>query len=539
MPLMSPVPDRAIVGAHLRTLDPACPFATAVAMRDGAVVAVGDDAEIRALCDAKTDIVDGVGLHIVPGLTDSHIHPLMSAIRTQGADLTQAATLDEVREVMAAERERTGANGWVRGWGASFEPFLATGIRGDLFNDAVGGQPTYIGFFDGHTAVANASALGIAGVDGPRQFEEASTIVCDERGVPTGELNEWAAMAVVQRVMPQPTEEERYRLFVDAFRKYNQVGLTGLHAMDGAPAEFDILRRMEENGDLTCRVILPLTQTPDTTEAQMRDHLRHRDEHGRRWRGGVAKFFMDGVIESGTAWLIEPDSHNQGGLPFWPDPEAYRRAVALFAGAGFQCVTHAVGDMAVRYALDSYKAAGAAPGIHHRIEHIEVVNDADLPRFAAEGVVASMQPLHMMWFEASGADTWSERLGDRRHGAFRARSLRDSGAIVALGSDWMVASYDPRVGMAWARLRRAGGRPDRAPIVPAQALTPLQALEGYTTESARTVGEANVAGRIAPGFRADLTAFAADPVDCDGDTLATLPVLLTVTDGEIVHRAEA
>ena len=122
---------------------------------------------------------------------------------------------------------------------------------------------------------------------------------------------------------------------------------------------------------------------------------------------------------------------------------------------------------------------------------------------------------------------------------FRTRELKDSGAILPLGSDWMVAHYDPRIGMAWAQLRRAGGDVDGYVVGPEQALTPLEVLEGYTVESARTVSEAHVSGRIAPGFRGDLTAFADDPVTCGGDALPTLPVLLTVTDGEIVHRADA
>jgi len=537
---MPAAPSLAIVGASVRTLDPARPFASAVLVTDGTIVAVGDDAEIRALCGPGAEVVDGRGMHVVPGLTDPHIHPLMGAVRTQGADLTQATDLDAIRAALRAERERVGPGKWVVGWGAVFEPFMETGIRGDLLDEAVGGSPCFVNFFDGHSGVVNKAALDAAGIDGPRHFEEAAAIVCDANGVPTGELQEWAALRLIQEAMPQQSDEERYRLFVDAFRRFNQVGLTSLHAMDGDPGQIAILRRMEERGDLTCRVVLPMWVKPETPRDAWPELASHREERGRRWRCGAAKFFIDGTIEGGTAWLTEPDSHGQCTLPFWPDPAVYQEAVAFFARSGHQCITHAVGDMAVRCALDAYEKAGAAPGVHHRIEHNELVTDEDLPRFAQLGVVPSMQPLHMFATRADRTDSWSERVGpERLRRQFRTRELKDSGAILPLGSDWMVAHYDPRIGMAWAQLRRAGGDVDGYVVGPEQALTPLEVLEGYTVESARTVSEEHLSGRIAPGFRGDLTAFADDPVTCGGDALPTLPVLLTVTDGEIVHRAEA
>jgi predicted amidohydrolase YtcJ len=532
---VSVAPDLIIVGARIRTLDPSRPFASAVAARDGLVVAVGDDAEIRSLADSRTEVVDGARLHVVPGLTDSHIHPFMGAIRTRGADLTKARTIDDVRAAMAAERERVGPGAWVRGWGCTYDPWQEHGLRGDLFDEAVGGQPAYIGIFDGHTAIANPKALELAGIDGPREFEEASFIVCDADGTPTGELQEWAAISLVRAAMPEPTDDEKYALFVETFRRFNRLGLTALHAMDGTPADLDVLRRMEENGDLTCRVVQPMLVSPDMDRSDWEPLLAQQGAKGRRWQCTAAKFFIDGVIDTGTGWLLAPDSHGAGTLPFWPDPAYYSEAVARFAGAGFQCITHAVGDAAVRCALDAYKAAGAAPGVRHRIEHIELVDDADLPRFAAEGVVASHQPLHMQWFHPS----WAERVGpERAKKAMRTRSLLDSGATLALGSDWMVATEDPRVGMAWAQLRRLGGQPDLELVTPEEALTPLQVLEGYTTGAAATVGAADVAGRIAPGFRADFTAFAEDVVECGGDAIVDLPVLLTVVDGQVVHRAE-
>jgi predicted amidohydrolase YtcJ len=529
-------PDLIIWGARFRTLDPDLPVCSAVAIKDGSIVATGDDASMRAMRGPGSTVVDGRGIAFVPGLTDSHIHPLMSTLTAQGADLFAATTLDDIRARLAAERTRVGPGAWIQGWGLQFEPFAQTGIRGDLFDEATGGQPMLLRCVDLHTAVANRAALDRAGVHGPVAFAEEAAVVCAD-GVPTGELQEWAAIRLVQKVLPAVDDETRYHWFKESFRRFNAVGLTALHAMDGSPSDFDIYRRLEANGDLTCRVVVPLWQEPRMTLSEMRDQLPFKSARGRLWRGGAAKFFIDGVIETGTGWLVEPDTRGQGSHPTWPEPERYAEAVSLFAGAGFQCITHAVGDRAVQAALDAYEAAGAAPGVHHRVEHIELVQERDVPRFARLGVVASMQPLHMAAARADGSDEWAQRVGPRRtKQAFRAQTLRSAGAILALGSDWLVAPFDPRLGMAWARLRRTPGRLEMPPRAGDQALTGMQALAGYTTGAAMTISEEDVAGRIKPGFRADLTGFAADPVDTDADALPDLPVMMTIVAGRIVYE---
>jgi predicted amidohydrolase YtcJ len=326
---------------------------------------------------------------------------------------------------------------------------------------------------------------------------------------------------------------------VGTLRTLNACGVTGVHVMDGSPATFDLMRELEAAGDLTVRAIVPLWQKPEMSFDEMRDQLRFVGEHGRLWRGGVAKFFIDGVIDTGTGWLYEPDTLGDGLAPFWPDPDRYAEAVRIFAGAGFQCVTHATGERGVRAALDAYLAAGAAEGVRHRVEHIETTTDADLARFPREQVIASMQPLHMQWREDDGSDSWAARLGPERAGrAWRTGDLLRTGATLALGSDWPVAQNDPRIGMAWARLRRQPGAPGRRTFEPDQRLTGLEALEGYTTGAAATVGESALGGRIAPGLRADLTILAEDPVLVAADDLPGVPIRMTIVDGKIVHTAE-
>jgi predicted amidohydrolase YtcJ len=194
--------------------------------------------------------------------------------------------------------------------------------------------------------------------------------------------------------------------------------------------------------------------------------------------------------------------------------------------------------MGVRAALDAYRAAGAAPGVVHRVEHIETLQDDDVGRFAAQGVAASMQPLHMQWRRADHSDSWAGRLGPERSArAWRTRDLRNANALIPLGSDYPVAQFDPRIGMAWARLRRTPGVPDAHVFEPEQRLDGVEALVGYTLAAARVAGEADVSGRIAPGYRADLTAFAEDPAECAADDLLELPVELTVVDGRVVYSS--
>jgi predicted amidohydrolase YtcJ len=259
------------------------------------------------------------------------------------------------------------------------------------------------------------------------------------------------------------------------------------------------------------RLRVPQWLTPDMIDAELETRLMLRDERGRLWTGGTAKFFADGVIDAGTAWLEAPDTHGAGTTPFWPDPQRMAAVMGRFAAAGFQLATHTIGDAAARFTLNTYLRA--QNGTRHRLEHLETLPDDLVAAIGASGVTASMQPVHTLFAKPDG--TWSGRLGPERAArGFRMRDLLDAGAVLALGSDWPVADADPRLGMATAQLR---------------GLTADEALAGYTLNAAYAVGEEAVAGRIRVGMRADLTGL---PVD------SAAPVWLTVVDGRVVHQGE-
>lgn len=528
--------DGAIVGARIRTLDDARPAASAVAWRDGEIVAVGSDAEIKEFVGPRTHVVDGRSMAVVPGLVDSHIHPFWGTIQTRGVDLRSALTLDEVRARLAGERARCGPDQWVLGHSVGYEPFHDSGIRADAIAEAIGEGPALVSFFDGHTALASPAALELAGVAGARAFDEYAEVVVDPDGRPTGALLEAGAMTLVRRVVPRWTEAETLDAFAATLRAFNRVGLTGAHVMIGDPDLLQVVQTLEARGDLTVRLLMPMHQAPSITDEEVDERLGLVGEHGRLWRAGTAKFFLDGVLESGTAWLVDPGPDGVNGTPFWPDVGRYAELVRRFTAAGFSAITHAVGDGAVRGALDAYEAAGPPRRGKHRVEHIETLTDEDLPRFAALDVAASMQPLHMEGMdEPDTPRPWAEHLSEGRlERGFRTRDLLESGAVLPLGSDWMVADYDPRVGMAWAQLRRAPGRPDHVPFLPQQALDGEATLRGYTTAPAAVAGDEAVYGRLRVGLRADITAFAADPCEVDPDELPQMPVELTVVEGEIM-----
>ncbi len=236
--------DLAIIGANIRTLDPDRPQATALAVRDGIIIAVGDDGSVRDACDGSTRIIDGSGMTVTPGLVDAHMHPFLGAVETAGADLMGTETVEDVLAALAAEAARREPGAWIQGWGMRYDLFQALGSDNRQIAEAIGGRPAVIRFYDGHTAVVTPAALALAGIDGPRAFTEDAEIVCRD-GAPTGELREAAAMQVVEAVRPVMPESERVELILAHFSRMHAVGLTGAHVMIGDRALLDLVERLE------------------------------------------------------------------------------------------------------------------------------------------------------------------------------------------------------------------------------------------------------------------------------------------------------
>jgi predicted amidohydrolase YtcJ len=535
-------PDLIVTADTVHTLDPARPAATAVAVTDGLITAVGDRRDVAGWRGPRSEVLDLGPATLTPGLVDGHIHPVFGLDLTQGTDLSGVRDLGElVDAVRRAQRDEPGE--WVLGWGLNPNAFGRTPITHEPLVRAVGDVPVFILMFDAHAAIASPAALKRAGIHGAREFAGGATVVCDESGVPTGHLLEIPAYEPVQAVLPAQSVPVRRARFEDLLQRMAAAGLTAGNAMDFEGDSADLVGTLAGSADggdgLPIRLRFAPFCMPGVTRAELDHMVEQQRSGGDRWRVDGAKFMIDGTVDGGTAWLEQADTHGESTAPFWPDPAEYAWAARYLADRGVPVVTHAIGDAGVRYVLDTL--GGTRRGrVPHRIEHIETIPSELVGRFRALDVTASMQPTHCtLYTSADHSDNWSRRLGpERARRAFRCRDLVDAGARLALGSDWPVAPFDPRGVIADAQLRRPHGHGDIAPVRPGQALTARQALNGYTTAAAEADGLAGVAGRIAVGYRADLSSFGLDPLTSAPDEFAQSPVPLTVVAGAVVHRAD-
>ncbi|GAA5124618.1 amidohydrolase [Alloalcanivorax gelatiniphagus] len=532
-----------VLADRVHTMDPARPSARAIAVTAGRVTALGGLADVRPLIGPATRVLDEPGLVVTPGLVDAHQHPVLGLGQQRGVDLSSARDLDELDALLRAESRRIESDEWLIGYGVDYELFVGDRPHRGLVDQATGARPAWLWFADLHTALVNTEALRRAGISGPVEFADRSAVVVDEHGQPTGELREMSAISLVYRAVPSPGPLETARRLEDLFREQNRAGLTGAHVLDLWPGTAELLTLLESQGRLTMRLrVAPWVRAEDVAGSIDEAAELHDRRLGLEslWRAGAVKLFLDGTIDGGSAWLSRPDLHGASTRAQWLDPHHYAAAVHKAVGSGLSCWTHAIGDAAVGHALDAYAQAGRPISGRHRIEHVEVLDDADVSRFAQLDVVASMQPTHMDWSQPDHSDNWSTLLGpDRCAKAWRYSDLVEAGAHVAFGSDWPIAGFDPRVVMAGARLRRPVHQAGRRPYGPGQALTPAQALAAYTRGPAYAAGEEAVSGCIAVGCRADLTVFGADPLVTAADVLPDVPVRATIVGGHLVHMAPA
>ncbi|MEU0940917.1 amidohydrolase [Embleya sp. NPDC005971] len=531
---ISSLRDGAIVNANVHTMDPARPVAEAVAWRDGRITLVGTSAEVLASRPSGS-LVDAHGGTVTPGLIDSHTHPIWGAELARGADLGGLTSFRDVLAALRAEADATVRKGeqWVFAWNLDYAALEGRPIRGVDFTDAVHAMPTVVMFHDLHTGVATDAALAHAGIDGSETFADQSVVVVDADGRPTGELREPSAYKLLLRACPQVTRSQLREHTTRVLRDFARTGLTGGVVMDGSLDTLDLLAEIETTEDLPVRLDVALWHEPGRGDDGVEEFVARRTDRGRRWRTGMIKLFLDGVVETGTAWLYEPDTCGHSHKSYWTDRERFADVVSRYAAEGFQIATHAIGDRAVGEVVEMYRRVGvlAANGAPHRIEHIETLTDADLSGMGRLGATASMQPLQMQWRRHDRSDKWSSRLGpDRASRAYRTRDMLDLGIPLALGSDWPVAPFDPRVGMAWAQLRRPPGLAGRAVFEPHQVLRPAEALHAYTVAAAKALGDTS-RGRVVEGMAADLTCFGGDPLRVPADELPELPVLATIVDG--------
>ncbi len=508
------------------------PPADAFAVRGGRIVWLGDSAAARDLGEPSAVVHDLGGAPVWPGLVDSHIHMLWSGMALTQVDLDGLPSLADAVAAVGWRAEAEPAGAWVRGggWNRNLWREDRWPIAADL--DAVAPHhPVALGSKDRHLLWVNSRALELAGITATTPDPPGGQIVRDEHGAPTGLLKENAA-SIVHRAMPAPSPLEVLEALRAAQRLAHSLGLVGLHNVEGAET-FAALQRMRAAGELRLRVL-------NSIPAAALDHalgLGLRSGMGDDWlRIGGVKIFTDGALGGQTAAMLEPyqGSANRGMLVL--DPAELRETVTRAALGGLSSTVHAIGDRANRLTLDATAAARqaveqagvAGPLLPHRIEHAQLLHPADVARFAALGVVASMQPIHC----TSDRDVADRHWGVRSAGAYAFRDLLSAGATLAFGSDCPVESANPFWGLYAAITRRRLNRAEES-WYPEQLLTLDEAIAAYTTGAAVASGEAGRRGQLAVGLPADFLVLPRELDIRDPEAIGHTTTQATVVDGQL------
>jgi predicted amidohydrolase YtcJ len=526
--------ERILINGSIYTQSITMPRATALAISQGRIVAVGSDDDILALATSGTVKQNLEGKAVIPGLTDAHIHWQWTARALQEVDVFEVPNKHVAVQRVADRATTTTPGQWItgHGWAQAYWPDLAFPSVADL--DAVTpANPVYLRAKSGHAAWVNSRALEIAGITADTPDPEGGQIGRDEHGQPNGLLFE-TAMGLVSSRIPSPTLDQIADQMAQSQKVALASGLTGFHDFDG-PECMRALQVLRERGDLHLRVLKNVNK----------EWIHHALELGVRrgfgddWiRIGALKIFADGALGPLTALMIEPyEGQPQNFGIAVTEEDEMRELVSKASAAGLPSTIHAIGDCAVRRVLDVYEhvrkeeaARGEAPSTHrHRIEHVQVIHPQDKHRLAELNLIASMQPLHA----TSDYEMADRYWGARCDLAYNARLQIDQGVVVAFGSDSPIDPFPPLGGIyAAVTRRRPDGTPGEDGWYPELRLTMAEALYGFTIGPAYAAGMDDRLGRLAPGYLADLVVLDRDLFAISPDEILDVEVVATMVGGE-------
>jgi predicted amidohydrolase YtcJ len=550
--------DLAFVNGAVHTVDPARPRAQAVAVAEGRISAVGSDDEVRQLVGPRTEVLDLKGRMLLPGFQDAHVHPPSGGLEMLRCNLSDAFSLPEYERIIAEYAAAHPDDAWILGGGWSMDVFPGGNPPKDVLDRLVPDRPVMLPSRDGHSVWVNSRALELAGVTKDTPDPADGVIVRGPDHEPWGTLHE-GAMHLVDKFTPAVTTEAWIAGLRVAQAYLHSLGITAWQdAIVGVDVEyrtFEPYLRFARDGELTARVVGALWWNRYRGDDQIEDLLAAR-ERGRegRFSASSVKIMQDGVIENFTAGVLEPyldergkptDNHGKS----YVEPEELKRYVTRLDAEGFQVHFHAIGERAVREALDAIEAARDANGMNdlrHHIAHIQVIHPDDVARFAALGVVANAQPL---WAqnEPQMLRLTIPFLGEERsRWQYPFGSLRRAGARLAFGSDWSVSSANPLEEMHIAVNRT--GFPDQTyapkdrsspePFLPGEAVDLDTAIEAFTMGSAFVNHLDDVTGSIEVGKFADLVVLDRDPFAHPADEIYAARVQLTFVEGQRVYAAD-
>ena len=528
--------DTVLLHGRIHTLDPAVPDGAAVAILGDRILRVGSDAEIQAHVGPRTRKIDLHGRSVLPGLIDAHLHLAGFGRRMEELDLGDTTSAEEIAARVAEAASRAPAGSWIlgRGWDQNrwaTKEFPTTA----LLDPAAGEHPVALRRVDGHALWVNQAALDAAGVSRVISDPAGGRLLRDHGGKPTGILID-NAMELVEKKIPAPTPETKERWIRRASERLLSMGITSVQDAGVGPDQIELYRRMVEADTLPIRVYAML----GGTDARIADYFAIPPVIGygdRRFTFRTLKLAIDGALGSRGAALLAPyqdDPKNWGLITH--SPESIEQVSREALDKGFQVCVHAIGDRGNRTVLDIFERALAAhpPGDYRfRIEHAQILSPGDIPRFGRVGIIASMQPIHatsdMPWVPA--------RIGEERlAGAYAWRSLLDSSARLAFGSDAPVESPNPFKGMFAAVTRQDEKLQPEGGWLPDQRLTREEALRGFTLDAAYAAFEEKEKGTISPGKLADLIVLDRDYFEVPEAEIGALAPEMTLLGGKTVYQ---
>jgi predicted amidohydrolase YtcJ len=541
-----PVADAIVLHAKIYTLNSKQPWAQALAVQRGKIVAIGSDPEIESLRGIGTKVIDAGGRLVLPGFTDCHIHFMDGSLSLDRVNLDEAKDPADIQQKLREYAKSHPGTGWILGRGWMYGMFGAEALPHKKYLDEVfPDRPVFLEGYDGHTYWANSEALAMAGVTKDTPDPPNGAIVRDANtGEPTGALKE-AAEQLVAKIIPAPTRAEKIAALRRGIKWANEHGLTRVHSAGQDFEELDLYDELRRHGDLTVRFYIAYFLDPPELRPRDLDAIEvARKKYRDAWIDtSVVKFMVDGVVESHTAAMLEPysDDPSTKGKLFW-DVQKYTDAVAQLDKRGLQLFTHAIGDYGVRTALDAYENAEK---VNHtsdrrpRIEHIETISAADIPRFAKLGVIASMQPLHADP-DANTLNVWARNAGpDRASRGFAWHSIAAAGGKLAFGSDWPVVTLDPWIGLQLAVTRQTLEGKPAGGFHPEQRVTLAEAIAAYTLGAAFAGRREKTEGSLEPGKVADLIVVSQNVLEIDPHKIAATKVVTTMVGGRVVYQSEA
>jgi predicted amidohydrolase YtcJ len=527
-------PDLVVYG-RVWTGDTARPWVGAVAVRGDRIIAAGDSGDIARLAGPATRVLgNGAGM-VTPGFTDSHTHFVDGGVQLASIDLRPATSpADFVRRIQAYASERKPGE-WILGGEWDHERWPGAPLpRREWIDSVTPDNPVFVYRLDGHMALANSAALKLAGIGRGTRDVPGGVLVRDGAGMPTGILKD-AAMFPVERVIPEPTAAQRDAALGRAMRYAAERGVTATSHVSVPWLDLETYRRARQDGRLTIRVALYF---PLETWRQVADTIARAGRgDDLLWIGGV-KGYMDGSLGSGTALFDQPYADDPGTRGVLRTPEDSLRAwIGAADSARLQVAVHAIGERANRLLLDIYDSVARAHGPRDRrfrVEHAQHLRPEDVARFGRGGIVASMQPAHLI-----DDGNWAgKRLGPERiRHSYVFRRLLDQRATLAFGSDWSVAPMDPILGIYAAVTRRSADGRHPGGWIPEQRISVEEALRAYTAGGAYAVFAEGRRGRIAPGYLADLVLLDRDLTRIPPEEIAQTKVRATVMGGTVVFSS--